>query len=268
MPEPLVFIIPVRHQDNSRDWNQLKFNLSQTLKSIEAQTHSNWRGIVVANAGADLPPLPSKFEAAFVDFPPNPHYDLEDDLEAYYEAVRFDKGRRILAGLYRAQTSGHIMLVDDDDFVHRDLAAFAARDPTANGWFIKVGYLWDEGRLLFKYRDFSHLCGTSHIIRADLFGLPLRMDDVTESFICRTLGSHRFIAEDLAAAGTPLAVLPFAGAVYRVGHRGAHSQSDTILRKFFYGPEARGNPPRVIRRLPDLRLSGAWLRRDFFGESA
>jgi hypothetical protein len=265
MATNLVFIIPVRHPQNAKDWEQLKANLLQTFASISAQTNATWRALVVANHGADLPPMPAGFEAVFVDLPPNPLYELGDDQEAYFEAVRLDKGRRILAGLFQAQTQGHIMLVDDDDFVHRDLASFSARHPTANGWYVRDGYLWNEGRLLYKYRDFSHLCGTSHIIRSDLFKLPARIEDASDAFVRRRLGSHRFIADDLRTEGTPLSPLPFAGAVYRVGHAGAHSQSQSILRKFFFGPEAPRNPLRLLRRLTNLRIFSSSGRAKFFG---
>ena len=49
----LTFIIPVRHQDNARDWTLLKANLSQTAASIAGQTHPGWRALVVANEGAN-----------------------------------------------------------------------------------------------------------------------------------------------------------------------------------------------------------------------
>src|SRR5690606_10870385 len=96
----LTFIIPVRHQDNARDWSLLKANLSQTAASIASQTDTGWRALVVANEGADLPPLPPGFDVVRVTFPPNRLHELgEADLEAVYDAFRADKGRRVLAGM-------------------------------------------------------------------------------------------------------------------------------------------------------------------------
>ena len=54
----VTFIIPVRHQSNSKDWSSLKVNLAQTITSISAQTNKNWHAVIVANQGADLPDLP------------------------------------------------------------------------------------------------------------------------------------------------------------------------------------------------------------------
>ena len=67
----VTFIIPVRHQDNARNWSLLKANLAQTIASISNQTHDDWRGIIVANEGADLPDLPQRFSVERVSFPPN-----------------------------------------------------------------------------------------------------------------------------------------------------------------------------------------------------
>ena len=57
----LTFIIPIRHQANAKDWGALKANLVQTMRSIAGQSDPRWRGFVVANNGADLPPLPRGF---------------------------------------------------------------------------------------------------------------------------------------------------------------------------------------------------------------
>ncbi|MGO7360364.1 galactosyl transferase, partial [Rhizobium ruizarguesonis] len=43
----VTFIIPVRHQENARDWSRLKANLTQTVASISKQTNGDWRGIIV-----------------------------------------------------------------------------------------------------------------------------------------------------------------------------------------------------------------------------
>ena len=106
MTPVLTFIIPVRHQDNARDWSALKANLSQTVASISNQSSDDWRGIIVANEGADLPELPEPFEVVRVDFPPNNMHERDGaDMEDFYEAFRVDKGRRVLAGMLQARGS-------------------------------------------------------------------------------------------------------------------------------------------------------------------
>jgi hypothetical protein len=266
MPDvALTFIVPVRHQANAKDWPALKRNLTETLKSIANQTDARWQGVVIANQGADLPDMPAQFSVVRVDFPPNPLHDMGSaDLEAVYDAFRLDKGRRVLAGLVAVQPQGHVMICDDDDFVSCRLVEFVYNNRTKNGWWIQDGYVWaDGGNLLYRYRDFSHLCGTSHIIRADLYALPQKMDGWSEAQIKRRLGSHRFIKDDLDASG-PLEPLPFFGAVYRVGHAGAHSRSTGLVRKFFNWRLLK-SPKEFVDRLLRLRLLNNATRREFFG---
>ena len=267
MSSALTFIVPVRHQSNARDWSELKRNLAQTLASLAAQTTPSWRAIVVANHGAELPPLPRNVEVKRVDFPPNLlHERGAAEQEAFYEAVRLDKGRRILAGMLHAGPTGYFMVVDDDDFVSRRLAEFVSTHHGRNGWAIKDGYIWPNGgRMLYRHPNFSRFCGSSHIVRADLYDLPARFEDADESFVKRMLGSHVFIEEHLRVSGTPLAVLPFPGAIYRVGHAGAHSRSRGLLRTFFLTKRNVRNPARLVAEALRLRILGSRVRREFFG---
>jgi hypothetical protein len=75
---------------------------------------------------------------------------------------------------------------------------------------------------------FHKICGTSHVIRADLMKIPARVEDADDVYIRRWLGSHISIADDLQRQGTPLAPLPFTGAVYRIGHPEASSASPAL----------------------------------------
>ena len=84
----LTFIVPVRHQANARHWPELKQRLAQTLASIASQDHADWRGIVVANWGADLPEMPAGFEVERVDFAPNTLHELGNATkEQFYEGT-------------------------------------------------------------------------------------------------------------------------------------------------------------------------------------
>jgi len=274
MTAALTFIIPVRHQDNAKDWPRLKSNLAQTLRSLAAQTSDDWRAIVVANHGADLPPLPPGVEVARVDFPPNSlHEQGEAGREAFYDACRMNKGERVLAGMLHAGAMRYAMVVDDDDCVSSRLAEFVAggapEGATDNppGWFIEDGYLWEDGSsYLYRIPGFSRLCGTSHIVRADLFQLPASMATAEREYIRTMMGSHVYISEKLKRTGTPLAPLPFAGAVYRVGHPGAHSKSQGVFAQYFRHGWLLYSPGELARRLQRLKWLGSGMRREFFGK--
>ena len=263
----LTFVIPVRHPDNARDWNELKSYLGVTLASIANQAESGWRAIIVANHGSDLPALPPGVEVVWVDFPPNPlHEQGAQDRNAFHEAVRLDKGRRILAGMLAAEKTEYMMLVDDDDLISSGLTGFVKQQRGANGWFVRHGYVWTPGNsLLYRHPDFSRLCGTSHIIRTDLFSLPASMHSATDTYVKNMLGSHVFITKYLTEQGTPLAPLPFAGAIYRTGHSGSHSCSKNILSTYLLHRWLLASPKELARRVCRLRLLSGSLRREFFG---
>lgn len=263
----LTFIIPVRHQDNARDWGRLRANLAQTLASVAAQDHGDWRGIVVANEGADLPPLPPGFLAERVGFPPNTMHEMgTSGRDAFLDAFRIDKGHRVLAGMLAARDSRYFMIVDDDDFVSRRLARHVALFDGGPGWVLRHGYAWtDGGRLLYAHDDFNHICGTSLIIRSDIYALPASAQDADPQFVTDMLGSHHGVNALLAHRGKPLAPLPFRGAIYRVGHAGSHSRTPGIVRRFVLRGRWHRHPLALARNTTRLRPLNRHLRCEFFG---
>jgi hypothetical protein len=153
------------------------------------------------------------------------------------------------------------MIVDADDYVHGDLTSFAARNCGGNGWYIGQGFLWEENsRFLLRTARFSSICGTSHIVRTDLYGIPKSMEEAGDGYIREMLGSHVMIEEILRTRGTPLAPLPFPGAVYRVGHSCAHSASGGLLRRLI---DLR--KPARLADILRLRLKTRSIERNFFG---
>ena len=266
-PVSLTFVIPVRHQDNAKDWPALKWRLSQTLASIANQDCKDWRAVVVANYGAELPKLPDQISAVRVDFPPNDMHELDIlGRAAFYDAFRWDKGRRVLSGMLAARDSRFFMIVDDDDFVSNRLASFARAHPGSTGWKIRNGYVWSEGgHLVMKHHNFHFLCGTSLIIRKDAYELPASFEEADVDWVKDRLGSHIRIGDILAEKGTPLEELPFYGAVYRVGHTGSHSQAAGIIRQYILNAEKFSRPKEILRDAKNLRYYSASLRREFTG---
>ncbi|KQM31029.1 galactosyl transferase [Rhizobium sp. Leaf68] len=263
----LTFIIPVRHQNNARDWSHLKANLTLTIASIANQTHSNWRGIIVANEGADLPPLPENFSVTWVTFPPNDIHDRGNATEAdFLDAFRFDKGRRVLSGMLSALDSRFFMIVDDDDFVSARIVEFVSEHPNENGWVVQQGFVWnDGGKLLLCHNDFNSACGTSLIVRSSVYGLPSTVGEADVEWMKDILGSHRRVPPMLSAKGYSLQKLPFRGAVYRVANKGSHSGARGIVRAYLLNTSTLRRPWKVLRHLANLRLLSAEHRKEFFG---
>jgi hypothetical protein len=254
-PVIVTFIIPIRHQHNSKDWTELTRRLDQTCHSISRQSNGSWKALVVANDGAEIPSLPAGFAVKRVDFPPNElHEQGSRTVEEFHEAFRMDKGRRVLAGMLSADPTLFFMIVDDDDFISRDIVAFVSENLKSNGWYIQSGVVWDDGgRWVYQHPDFNALCGTSLIVRSDLYGLPASFGRADDSFIKAMLGSHIFIKGALKEQGHELLPLPFVGAVYRVGHSGAHSRSRGLFRMFVWKRENLARPRQFFRRLLRLR---------------
>ena len=93
--------------------------------------------------------------------------------EDFLDAFRIDKGRRVLKGMLRARDSRFFMISDDDDFVSSRIAQFVADHRDANGWIVDDGYVWDDGgEILYRHRHLNHVCGTTLIVRSDLYRLP------------------------------------------------------------------------------------------------
>lgn len=260
----LTFIIPVRHPANSVDWIEQKNRLTDTIASISAQKNPLWQAVIVANNGSDLPELPPKFRVEWVDFLPNPIHDMRSaPLEQVYDQVRLDKGRRVLLGMLSGR-SEYYMIVDDDDFISNKITSFVADNNGGPGWKIDRGYLWSSGGyIISKYDDFSNYCGTSLIIRSDIYNLPDRFVEAGETYIKDMLGSHVRITQILLQRGIALAPLPFRGAIYRIGHPGAHSRSSGLLAGMMRLSRLR-RPRQWLRDIIALRPITPAIRREFF----
>ncbi|MGE3334498.1 MAG: hypothetical protein AB7I36_12710 [Rhodospirillaceae bacterium] len=264
----LTFVIPVRHHKTASNWRAIKTRMAITLRSLRAQDNGDWNAVIIANHGADLPRDLTNCDVVRVRFPPNA-LEPAGSQEALWQAIRRDKGKRIYEGLLHARAvgmlRGHVMVVDYDDVVSRRLAGFVAAHPRANGWYVNAGYMFSGQRLLLSYpREFFELCGTSHIVRADLLNLPAAGTRASAAYISRTLGSHKFIKRDLEARGTPLAPLPFPGAIYRMGHSDTASGSSSMVR-YSLRKESFRRPVSLARQLAKFRYLSTRLSHEFFG---
>ena len=169
----------------------------------------------------------------------------------------------MLAGLIAAHPSGHVMIVDDDDFVSRRLADHVARNPQANGWFIRKGYIWsDGGSLVLRHNSFSHICGTSHIIRADLYAIPDRFDAASPEYIQKMLGDHIYRNCRRTRRSRTYAADAIAVPRYRLPHRTCgSSESKSIWQTFFDHSHGIGS---VLRNTLKLGYLSPRMRREFF----
>ena len=208
----LVFIIPLKSRQVSKSWERVSKLFERCIKSVCNQTSHNFRVIVVCHEKPQIEFSHPYITYIEVDFPP-PTPDNK--------SKGVDKLRKVLVGLnYARQLKlSHTMNVDADDCVSKHLAKLVEQNPHSNGWFVNKGYVYEDGSnfLYLKRKDFHQWCGTSNIVRYDLINLPENVEHEWvnyKNYYC----SHRRLVKKFAQEGTPLEPLPFAGAIYILGH--------------------------------------------------
>jgi hypothetical protein len=202
--------MPLKSPEVCRDWALVSRLAERSIKSVCRQTHGDFRLVLVCHRRPDFAFTHPALTIIEEDFPV-PGADGEERMA--------DKSRKIWRGLVEIRGDGpaHVMFVDADDCVSRRLAALSAAQPEAHGWFFRTGYVHDHGsRWVLRKSDFHLMCGTSHILRVRPEELP---QSATEPETAHWIGchGHREIDEFLRRRGTPLAPLPFPGAIYNTG---------------------------------------------------
>ena len=203
----LVFIIPIKSFTVSPSWSRCCLLFERCLRSVCAQTSENFRVVVACH------------EKPEIDFAhPHVHYIQVDFLPPSLASLNYgqvkgsgdvDKAKKILAALTYAQqfNPDHIMVVDADDCVNKRIAEFVNKNLECDGWYLKRGYVYEEGKNLIylNTKNFYQSCGSSIIIKYPLYHL-LFIDDY--------YNHHNNVLRD----GTTLKKLPFIGAIYIIKH--------------------------------------------------
>jgi hypothetical protein len=198
-----------------------------TLGSVLNQRETDLRVVIVANEPPDcMLPADPRIEVVQVGFPPATTLGRPSDV-----GIEADKGAKLGVGTSVAMRyqPTHLMFVDSDDFIHRDIATLAAAHPEQAGWFADSGYLHQRGsRSVRLLREGFHLRnGSTHVMRADILAVPDDIDPGVEreevferigrGVVSSTMGRHRPIVGFFETLGTPLAPFPFPAAVWEIG---------------------------------------------------
>ena len=240
----LVFIIPVKSPAISQNWTLFSKLFERCIKSICSQTSSCFRVIVVCNEKPQTSFDSPCIDYVMVDFPP-PESEKVSSLIGIQSPKEKDKAQKILAGLEYARKydSTHTMVVDADDCVNRDLAKFVEQNPDGDGWFIKKGYVYKEGKkyIYLNRQNFNHLCGTSIIVKSKWS--QLLIDE----------GRYYNHCADSLNNGIKLQPLPFAGAVYSVENQENYRMTAAAI-KDLKGDSYRRGIGELVRKLAKYRL--------------
>lgn len=237
----LMFITSLRHPQNcnSSTFDTVLNLLESTLKSVCTQTDERFRVLVVCHETPEL-----RFKHPAINYL-EVNLPCPSDLQQAaigMDALRIDRGCKYLIGLQHSQRykPSHIMFFDADDYVSNRLAGFVASNKTQDGWFFKQGYLYDRSLNTLGILDNFHMyCGTSHVVRFDLYSIPSGLTStpsreqilevVEEHYLLYILGSHRWRTDYFAGKGKPLQPLSFPGAIYHVAHGENHTVQSGML---------------------------------------
>ncbi len=226
----LSFITTLRHPQNSADYGRVEALLQDTLASLYRQSCDDYMVIIVGNRRPAFP-LPARATFVEVDFPPPS--DLRGP-QTGPASVIWDKGTKTAVGLIaaRAFAPDYVMPVDADDFVHRDVAAYAHARPGRLGWVVTRGWVYSRDRNAYALRrKFFRICGTSFIVPFEAYEVPPDLGvSATQQQIAEAFGErlenileHGYAYDWFSEHGRHLEPLPFMGAVYQVDTGENHS---------------------------------------------
>lgn len=201
----LTFVIPLKSRKASKSWDYVSKLFERCVKSVCNQTSSNFKAIVVCHDKPHLEFTHPSLTYIQVDLP---------EPDSSFGAKTLDRDKKVVIGLTLAQKfqPSHVMVVDADDCVSKRLTEFVEQNSQCNGWFIDKGYQYQDGSKSIRLiKNFYRVCASCNIIKLDLQALPesTKFDSPYEYIV-----SHEQLRGSLEEKGTPLAPLPFVGAVY------------------------------------------------------
>lgn len=259
----LAFITSLRHPKTAKSWSHNLKLLERTLRSVCAQSDQNFRVLVVCNEKPDLCFDHPNIGFLPVDLPPP--VDSFDQLIRNADAIRNDRGRKYLAGLYhfREANPSHVMFFDADDCISNRLVETVLAGPPNTSWYVGDGYLYSEGSSLIYRIDsvFNQTCGTCHIFSYRIFDLPEDRTTISDEWIRQTLGSHINVKAFLQEKNVTLQKIPYRGAVYII-NTGENQWGLGGYLDFFRGSRL----PSLVRlglALPGFRLLTSAVRKEF-----
>ena len=204
----LNFIIPLKSRAVSKDWEIVQRLCQRSVRSVLQQTLDKFRLILVCTDRLDIDLSHPAITVVREDFP------IPDSRP---ESRMDDKGLKVRRGLVEAGKSGaaHVMIVDADDCIHRQLAEWVHKHDIRQSWTIDQGYWYEEGSPIIRLiKDFDRICGTSFVARLESGDFPVDMEAPRGSYFDYLIDGHVKAADYLRGHGRPVASLPFPGSVY------------------------------------------------------
>jgi hypothetical protein len=211
----IVFIIPLKSKSTSACWERVSQLFERCLKSVCSQTISDFRVIVVCHERPNINFEHPSVQYLEVDFePPTLNPKSTDVLP-----LNQDRNRKVFTGLLQAQEikPSHIMIVEADDCINKNIAEFVKNNASSDGWLINRGYehVYGSRYVYLRKKNFYRKCGTCHIIKYEtMYDLCQELNFDADGMIFH----HQQLTKFLRNQGILLKELPFEGAIYVINH--------------------------------------------------
>lgn len=233
----LVFIIPLKSKKVSKSWEYTSKLFERCIKSICNQTSQDFQAIVICHEKPDIQFSHPHILYVQVNFSPPTLGDGDGPM-------LIDRTQKVMKGLCLARQfkPSHIMIVDADDCVSQKLAEFVSKNKQCNGWYVDKGYRYTDGsKRILPAKQLHRLCGTSIILRQDLYGLPINLEDSADGFGGQYHINHNEAVQLMVQKGTPLEPLPFEAAIYI-----SPINRDNLFATITFSRKLRQNPKWVL----------------------
>lgn len=223
----IIFAIPFRAKQTTKNWKTSCRNLENTLDSIFNQTDSEFHCILACNEKPELTKkYDNRLEIISLDIPvPTKWIEMARD-KNWKLLVIAKRVKEILKNDLDTQKGVYVMPVDGDDLLNCNIASYVKRHPNENGFVSKSGYVdWGQGKpYLMIYKRMYTFCGSCNIIKMFIDDLP---DELPDSKYChdkemaRKLNArypirwdHNIVVDKYAEMGKPFTYLPFKSTIY------------------------------------------------------
>lgn len=237
----IVFIIPLKSKAVSKDWSLTSNLLRQTLGSVSNQSVQELRAVLVCH---DLP----DFEIDQLNFVEVLQVDLPVPAKDSASQMREDKEMKLLTGLLHVLQSdcSHVMKLDADDLIHRDLAKHVLPSP-ADVTVVSCGIIWKRGASWYQLDNhtFHRICGSSSIFRTSVFKSGKGISEPVTNQELFTSDNHENIQEFSGNIGLEVANPPFPAVCYCLN-------SDSRLSEMYH-PDHKESLRMLLGRLRRMR---------------
>ena len=168
----LIFCIPLRSKEVSKDWNKVSLLFNRTLESVYNQTNENFKIFVACH---QIPKLNKSYDDR-VQF-----IEVDTKIPVTYLDMMWDKDTKIFTAQNAARKyleeqnlkGAYFMNVDSDDLISYEIADFVANKATKQVYTSRYGFIYFEGHsYMKKARRLERTCGSCFVIYLNTSQLP------------------------------------------------------------------------------------------------